>query len=584
MQDHSLIPPIMLRRLVRYGAMLPCALGIVMWMVLGNLPMLLLCVAVLVAFGLADSWAGRNPEQATMAIAWFSFAVTLSLLPLYGGLKGPMMIVLVSPVLLATTCRRRGHGHVMLAVSVLAVVGAYVLARVQAHAPSDGTDELFATVLVVILVTAQQFAQQSIRRQRDMADRALRQEQRALAALAERNDELARRQEMEGDLQLALQQAEEASRAKSAFLASMSHELRTPLNAIIGYAEMLSEDVADLEHRTDLDRIERSGRHLLTLINDVLDLSKVEAGRMELHPEAFDLDALLEDIVGEVRPLVAAQRNRFSVRDEATERALVVDRVRTRQVLLNLLSNAAKFTREGDVELTVRSEVRNRQDVVVFEVRDTGAGIALEHLARLFRPFVQVDSQPSCREGGTGLGLVLSRSFAERMDGSVDMVSEPGVGSTFTFVVPRRAPEAVVDAWMARRVEDARSSAASVALCVGWTASELELLDRRLEHEGLLAVPVRQGSRALELIREMVPALVLLDMHGVGYDARELLGQIRSDERLEGVAVLLCRSDSATTIPALPRVAALSKPVEASALRGMIQLLVYGVRPSLRAG
>jgi PAS domain S-box-containing protein len=233
--------------------------------------------------------------------------------------------------------------------------------------------------------------------------------------------------------------AEAASKAKSQFLASVSHELRTPLNAIIGYSELLKEEVHELgvaELTGDLARIESSGRLLLALINDILDLSKIEAGKMDLHLETFDVGAVVEAVQQTVGPLVEKNANRLVVEGGAAVGAMHADRTKLTQMLLNLLSNASKFTREGTVALAVAREGLGNGERVVFRVRDTGIGMTEEQIGRLFQAFSQAEVSTASRYGGTGLGLAITKKFSELMGGDVRVESTPGVGSTFTLTLP----------------------------------------------------------------------------------------------------------------------------------------------------
>ncbi len=241
----------------------------------------------------------------------------------------------------------------------------------------------------------------------------------------------------------ARREAEAANSAKSQFLASMSHELRTPLNAILGYSEMLQEDLADAgqdEFVPDLEKVHSAGKHLLTLINDVLDLSKIEAGRMELSPEWFDVSQTVEEVATTVRPLMEKNDNEFVVRSENDLGTMHTDLTRTRQVLLNLLSNAAKFTEDGTITLTAR-RAREGPDgeAIVLKVADTGIGMTPDQVAKLFQPFSQAETSTAARYGGTGLGLAISRRFCQLMGGDVTVESEAGVGSTFTVTLPTKA-------------------------------------------------------------------------------------------------------------------------------------------------
>jgi len=242
------------------------------------------------------------------------------------------------------------------------------------------------------------------------------------------------------ELKRAKEAAEAANAAKSAFVASMSHELRTPLNAIIGYSEMLLEDAVDEERESaaaDLRRITVAGQHLLGLIDDVLDFSKLEAGRMQLVPESFDLVTLLHDTIDTMRPLFAKSGNSLLADIDPATATMFADPQRVRQVVLNLLSNACKFTHKGEV--LVRAYLTQDGDapaMTVIEVRDTGIGMSAEQIEKLFTEFVQADSSMTRRYGGTGLGLAISQRFCRMMGGAIEVHSEPGTGSTFTVKLP----------------------------------------------------------------------------------------------------------------------------------------------------
>jgi len=240
---------------------------------------------------------------------------------------------------------------------------------------------------------------------------------------------------VQGELVRAKDAAEEANRAKSAFLANMSHELRTPLNAVIGYSEMLQEVAEDRGQQDllpDLAKIQRAGKNLLGLINDVLDLSKIEAGKVELSIESLDVLSALDDAVSTIRPLVEKNGNRLEVACGGPLGAMLADQTRVRQVLFNLLSNACKFTENGLIRLEARRTRRKDSDWVEFRVSDTGIGISAEQMDRLYRPFMQADSSTTRKFGGTGLGLAISREFCQMMGGSLSAESELGKGSAFT--------------------------------------------------------------------------------------------------------------------------------------------------------
>jgi signal transduction histidine kinase len=242
-----------------------------------------------------------------------------------------------------------------------------------------------------------------------------------------------------GELQVTQKQAEAATRAKSDFLASMSHELRTPLNAIILYSELLQEEAQDAGHEStiaDLQRIQGAGRHLLDLINGILDLSKIEAGKMALSLEDFDVKALVDDVVDTVSPVVRKNNNTLTVRCADDAGAMHADAMKVRQILLNLLSNAGKFTENGSVTLEVRRCASGGAKTLEFTVADTGVGMTVEQACKIFDPFTQADVTTTRKYGGTGLGLALVSRFCELMSGRVSVESQPGKGSRFTVVLP----------------------------------------------------------------------------------------------------------------------------------------------------
>jgi signal transduction histidine kinase len=242
--------------------------------------------------------------------------------------------------------------------------------------------------------------------------------------------------------------AETANEGKSAFLARMTHELRTPLNAIIGYSELLAEDLeesGDEQVILDLDRISGAGKHLLSLISDILDLSKIEAGKTELTLAMFDVEPLVQEVAATVRPLVMRNRNTLEVRIGPGVGTMYADPTRLRQVLLNLVNNASKFTADGSIVFTVERETGAAGAWVTFAVSDTGIGIGTVEMAGLFEPFAQANANISRDYGGTGLGLTISRRFCHMMGGSIGVTSEAGVGSTFTVRLPASNPPAASD-------------------------------------------------------------------------------------------------------------------------------------------
>jgi signal transduction histidine kinase len=248
-------------------------------------------------------------------------------------------------------------------------------------------------------------------------------------------------------LRIAREAAEEADRTKSQFLATMSHELRTPLNAIIGYSEMLQEEARDRGQEDfvpDLEKIHASARHLLALINDILDLSKIEAGKMDLHLETFDLPGLVQDVAGTVLPLVQKNGNTLQVQCAADLGRMHADITRVRQCLFNLLGNACKFTQQGTITLQVERHQAAGRDWMRFRVSDTGIGMTPEQMQKLFQAFSQADSSTTRKYGGTGLGLAITQKLCRRMGGDVSVESEVGKGSTFTLTIPAEVVPAEV--------------------------------------------------------------------------------------------------------------------------------------------
>ena len=247
------------------------------------------------------------------------------------------------------------------------------------------------------------------------------------------------------ELNQARQRADAANHAKSSFLASMSHELRTPLNAIIGYAEFLVEERDDIDEEESADvisKIASAGRHLLGLINDILDLSKIEAGKMELFVEQLEVAAIIDEVTATLRPLAETQKNQLTIEVDPHLGTIHSDSTKLRQILLNLLSNACKFTESGEIILRAQRLKREQDNTasIVIEVEDSGIGIAEDRLARLFQPFVQADVTTSSRYGGTGLGLAITKRICQLMGGTISATSTLGHGSTFRVELPCVVP------------------------------------------------------------------------------------------------------------------------------------------------
>ena len=347
----------------------------------------------------------------------------------------------------------------------------------------------------------------------------------------------------------ARRDAEAASGAKSQFLASMSHELRTPLNAIIGYSEMLQEDAEDAGQDAfvpDLEKIHSAGRHLLALINDILDLSKIEAGKMELHIESFDARDILEQVATTIQPLVNKNGNELVVRGAERIGLMRSDATRLRQVVLNLLSNSSKFTEQGTITLEADRRMPPDSDGewIEISVRDTGIGMTDEQLGRLFEAFSQAESSISKRYGGTGLGLAISRQFCRMMGGDIYVDSEPGVGSTFTVRLPAEiaptipTPEtALSDGAFTPGLEP--GDALGTVLAIDDDPEARALLRRVLTKESFLVAEAADGEEGIRMARRLMPDCITLDVMMPGMDGWAVLSTLKADPDLAEIPVVM---------------------------------------------
>ena len=371
------------------------------------------------------------------------------------------------------------------------------------------------------------------------------------------------------ELLAARKASEEANSAKSRFLASMSHELRTPLNAIIGYSEMLEEEAAErgqADSVADLQKIRAAGRHLLALINDVLDLSKIEAGKMELHLETFELLPAIETVASTVAPLIEKNGNTLRLEVAPKLGAMRADLTRVRQILFNLLSNASKFTERGTITLRAFSEEGPGPGQVCFTVEDTGIGMTPEQLGRLFQAFAQAEASTASKYGGTGLGLAISKMFCEMMGGDITVASTPGVGTRFSVRIPREVHERQPSPTTAAAPSQVAGTAGTV-LVIDDDPATRELLARMLGKEGFRVLEAAGGEAGLALARSDRPDVITLDVLMPGLDGWGVLAALKSDPAIADIPVVMVTiTDDRNLGYSLGAAEYLTKPIDRSEL------------------
>ena len=379
----------------------------------------------------------------------------------------------------------------------------------------------------------------------------------------------------------AVKDAEEASKAKSTFLAKMSHELRTPLNAIIGYSEMLQEDARDEgDTRTadDLDKVLSAARHLLGLINDVLDISKIEAGKMELFIETFPISKVIGEVATTISPLIDKKGNRLVLDYPPDIGSMHADATKLRQMLLNLLSNASKFTEKGTITLQVTRIIGIGGDIIEFAIIDTGIGMTTIQLSRLFQAFSQADASTTSKYGGTGLGLAISKQFAQMMKGDITVSSIAGTGSSFVIRLPANVqtgqPKMIQSSEKLTRSPFALETKATLLL-IGDDEEIRHALVKLLETSGYIPIQASTGQQGIDLTRQLTPDLIILDGALTGMDGWSVLTQLQDNPALADIPVIVLSTASDTDMAlSLGATAVVSKPVDTVTLTAEIAMLL----------
>ncbi|MBL51975.1 MAG: hypothetical protein CMG57_08475 [Candidatus Marinimicrobia bacterium] len=361
-----------------------------------------------------------------------------------------------------------------------------------------------------------------------LREESQKKDREARERLEEKNSELLESQKA----------AEAANEAKSTFLANMSHELRTPLNAIIGYSEMLIEDAEDENEDfiPDLDKINSSGKHLLGLINDILDLSKVESGKMELYIEEFSLKKVIDEIEATIKPLVEKNSNTIIVDYKTEITTMKADITKIRQILLNLLSNASKFTKEGNITIGIKNST-SINDAIDFVVSDTGIGMTKAQVSKVFQPFTQADEKTTRKFGGTGLGLTITKMFSEMMGGEIGLKSEEGKGTSFTVSIPVNVVEEKVES--DRLNQEVITDSNYTILVIDDDANAQDMMKKFLEKQDYLIIQARNGDEGLQLAAKHKPDLITLDVMMPEMDGWEVLAALQANDVTKNIPVIM---------------------------------------------
>jgi len=387
--------------------------------------------------------------------------------------------------------------------------------------------------------------------------------------------DITERKRYEETLTAARDQAEAMSRTKSSFLANMSHELRTPLNAIIGLTDMMVTNSARFGTEKAVEplrRVHRAGKHLLDLINQVLDLSKIEAGKLDINPDNVNIATLVDEVVGTARSLAEQNKNRLNVECPADIGSIMVDALRLKQILLNLLSNACKFTKGGDVSLRATTASAEGREWINFVVADTGIGMTPDQMNKLFEEFVQADQTTARRFGGTGLGVAITRKLCTLMGGDVTVTSESGKGSTFTVRLPAAPEIATGVSDQAARLTKQNVPVGDCVLVIDDDPTARELIANYLREGGLSVVTAAGGREGLKRAEELHPIAITLDVLMPDIDGWTVLAALRGNPSLSNIPVVMVTiTDPDRKGIALGAAGYLTKPIDRNRLIALLQ-------------